>query len=429
MKVKKARSSLPYALPVLAAILFFLCSCSAHTETARREERGTLTVAIVSDIHYTGERHYAYTGSFAAANDASGSGKQVELLPALLDAFVDEMLALRPDVLLITGDNAFNGALVSHEALIEKLLPLRENGIIVLTLPGNHDINTNALVFPDGEVHEAVSPSPEQFVALYTDFGYGAAISRDAQSLSYVFDTGRGVRFFMLDTNFRYGAVYGRIGDGTLKWLKQELQASRAAGDRAVVAGHHNLLAHNPLFTFTHTIDNGDSLCKLLSDNGVSLFLSGHLHPQSIALQDGMTDIATESFAVYPHRYGLLTLDGDSWRYEAQRLDVERWAGSDGSGDERLLHYDEYGSAFLYNSTYRQLKDELGAIDDEALREEICDRVAQANVNYFLGDPSPALDSELIDTLVAAGLGFWSGYLSTVTDLPASLYAEGYFSQ
>ena len=420
------RSALIFLL--LPLLLLALCACSdkkAEAAPAVAESASPLRVAVVSDIHYTGEREYVYTGSFAAANDSSGSGKQVELLPALLDAFVAQQLRERPDVLLITGDNAFNGARVSHEALIEKLDALREAGILVLTLPGNHDINTFALTFPDGEAVEAPSVSPEEFCALYAAYGYDGALSRDGASLSYVYDSGRGVRFFMLDTNFRYGSIYGSVPEGTMKWLSRELKACLSAGDQAVVAGHHNLLDHNPLFAFGYTIDNGEALRELLLEHGVTLFLSGHLHPQSIAAEGGMTDIATESFAVYPHRYGLLEIEGAAWRYSARQTEVERWAAESGSEDERLLYYDEYGYRFLYNGTYTQLKAGLTAIKDAAKREEVCDSVATANVNYFMGDPSPVIPKELIDILAETGQGSFIGYLSTVTGLPPSLSAEG----
>ena len=418
------------ALPCAAALLiaaFFLFRGRGVPDEGAQTAAAPLRVAVVSDIHYTGEADYRYTGSFAAANDASGSGKQVELLPQLLDAFAAQLLREKPDVLLITGDNAFNGARVSHEALIRKLAPLRKAGILVLTLPGNHDINTRAMIFPDGEAQNAISVTPEEFAALYADFGYDGALSRDADSLSYVYDTGAGTRIFMLDTNFRYGAVYGRVGEETLGWLSRELKACRDAGDRALVAGHHNMLVHNPLFAFNYTVDDGEALRQLLEANGVTLFLSGHLHPQSIVSEGGVSDIATECFAVYPHRYGLIELEGDIWRYTACETDVESWAAENGLQDERLTLYRQYGYDFLYEATARQLREQLAGLEDESAREELCGLLAQANVNYFIGEPSPAPEEAMQQLLTKTDLGFFAGYLSTITDLPSSLLAEGRF--
>ena len=152
-------------LPLLLALLLLSgCGIGAGPKPLARP----VTVAVVTDIHYTGE-DYVYTGSFAQANDQSGSGKQVELLPQLLEVLVREMLDLKPDLLLITGDNAFNGARVSHQALIQALEPLLEAGIPILTLPGNHDLESHSLIFPQGEPVEAPSVTAEEFSDLYAD--------------------------------------------------------------------------------------------------------------------------------------------------------------------------------------------------------------------------------------------------------------------
>ncbi len=414
-------------LLILLAALLALClpGCGAAStpEPEQTPEHASLRVAVVSDIHYTGEGSYRYTGSFRAANDASGTGKQVELLPSLLDAFTAQMLREKPDVLLITGDLSFNGARVSHETLLAKLEPLREAGVAVLVLPGNHDIGSYALVFPDGEPEEAPSVSAEEFAALYDGCGYGGALSRDAGSLSYVFDTQRGVRFILLDTCFRYGTVYGRVGQETMDWLARELTACRAAGDLPLVAGHHNALVHNPLFAFGYTIDNGGELRELLMRSGVTLYLSGHLHPQSIAEEDGFFDVASESFAVYPHRWGLLELEGDSWRYTARETEVERWAQETGCADERLLHYRAWGRGFFTDAARAQAERSFSAVEDEALRTQLCAFFAEANVNYFMGVPSPAPEGALADALDRLG-GRTALYLQLITGLPESLHAE-----
>ncbi len=413
------------ALLLLPALLLALCACRG-TEEAQTPE--ALRIAVVSDIHFTGEE-YSCTGSFREISDASGAGKQIELLPSLLDAFVAEMLLERPDYLLLTGDNSFNGARVSHEALIERLSPLREAGVVILTLPGNHDVAGSALIFPDGEAERAEALSSEDFAALYADWGYGGALSRDPASLSYVFDSGRGLRFFMLDTVFRYGAIYGRLGADTLSWLEGELASCRDAGDVPIVAGHHNTLVHNPLFAFSYTIDDGEALRSLLERYGVDFCLSGHLHPQSIAREGRFCDIATESFAVFPHRWGLLELCGDSWSYTARETDVERWAAGSGCGDERLLHYSTWGRQWFYDAAYAQAQRSFSAADADPLRTEaFCAYFAEANVNYFMGTPILPAEDVPGETIAQPG-GRQGVYLQTITGIPDSLYAEGVYSR
>ena len=409
------------AFLLLGALLLALCACGKKEIT----EEEPLRIAVVSDIHNTGVESYLYTGSFRAANDASGTGKQVELLPSLMDAFVAQTLREKPDCLLITGDLSFNGARVSHEALIAKLETLREAGVVVLVLPGNHDIDGSALIFPDGETQYAESISAEEFASLYAAYGYDGAASRDPASLSYVYDTGRGVRFFMLDTCFYYGTVYGRLGEETMTWLEKELAACREAGEIPIVAGHHNALVHHSLFAFNYTMDDGEELRELLMKYGVTLYLSGHLHPQSIVWEEGFCDIATESFAVYPHRFGMLELRGGSWRYTAGETDVERWAADSGSTDERLLHYDTWGRSFFYDQARAQAEGGLAAaVEDEALRRALCDHFAEANVGYFTGVPAAPAEGELAEEIAKLS-GRSAYYLQTITGLPDSLSAEG----
>ena len=411
------------SLFLMFSVMLCLCACGNGAENEITEP-SPLRIAVISDIHYTGAA-YAYTGSFRRANDMNGTGKQLELLSSLLDAFIAQMLRDKPDLLLITGDNTLNGARVSHEELIEKLAPLREAGIVLLTLPGNHDVDASALIFPDGEAETAPTISAEEFAALYSDFGYGAACARDENSLSYVYDTGRGVRVFLLDTCFRYGTVYGRVGEDTLSWLDGQLRACREAGDIPIAAGHHNALVHNPLFAFEYTVDDSMQLRALLAEYGVTLYLSGHLHPQSIAQEEGLFDIATESFAVWPHRYGIVEIGDGNWRYTAMETDVQTWAAQTGAGDERLLSYREWGREWFYSAARAQAEGSFsGKTEDEAMFSALCDHFAAANVGYFAGTPAPAADGEL-STLISSLGGRTALYLQTITGIPDSLYAEG----
>jgi len=67
---------------------------------------------------------------------------------ALLRKTVQLLLQENPDVVLIPGDLTKDGELVSHLGVAELLKPLREKGIKVLVIPGNHDINNpNAVAF------------------------------------------------------------------------------------------------------------------------------------------------------------------------------------------------------------------------------------------------------------------------------------------
>ena len=394
-------------IALVVTILFWMTSCAELGSDKQQKES---KIVVVSDIHFTGDSDtFNYVGSFKEANDYSGTGKQVEFLPQLLDSFVSEMKELHPDVILVTGDNTFSGARESHLALTERFRSLLDEGITVLTIPGNHDINSNSLIFPQGEPVEGQIIGPEDFSDIYLDFGYGGAAVRDPSSLSYVFQ-GDGVRFFMIDTCFAYGSNLGRVGESTLSWLEEELQKCNAAGDMPLVAGHHNALVHSPLFPFGYTVDDGEAFCQLMRENGVDFYLSGHLHPQSIVNEGDFYDIATECFAIYPHRYGLITIKGNEWNYAAQ--ETKAFEG-----------YNDRGLTTFLESAKKQGEEAFkDATDDPDMIEKLSDYFANANVGYFMGTPIPSPEGEVAE-IIQQGEGRLFNYLKEIAGKEDSLSA------
>lgn len=66
------------------------------------------TLAIASDLHY---QSHSITDFGKAYRDfiASSDGKLVYYLPELLEAFSEEILAQKPDALILSGDITMNG--------------------------------------------------------------------------------------------------------------------------------------------------------------------------------------------------------------------------------------------------------------------------------------------------------------------------------
>ena len=117
-------------------------------------------------------------------------------------AFLAEVIGQKPEALILTGDLTFNGELLSHAALAEKLRAVEAAGVPVYVLPGNHDLdNPNAAAF-SGESYRLVpSASAEDFRRIYADFGFDEALGLDGDSLSYSARLNDGTRLLMLDFN------------------------------------------------------------------------------------------------------------------------------------------------------------------------------------------------------------------------------------
>lgn len=150
------------AAVIICLLAVMLCGCGKKTvppvQTPMPAAEG-LRIAVASDLHFnpdTSENAY----------DQGAVKYNTQLVGALLYDVESE----GADVLLLTGDLVNSGKTEHHRALAEKLHSASDAGVAVYVLPGNHDLA------PIGQ---------QEFAALYGEFGYNDAYSRDSASLSY----------------------------------------------------------------------------------------------------------------------------------------------------------------------------------------------------------------------------------------------------
>ena len=134
---------------------------------------------------------------------------------------------LKPDVIILSGDLTLNGEKESHKELAKKLDQVEKDGIQVVVIPGNHDINNkNAASFDGRSRQQDESITGDEFAEIYNDFGYEEALSRDPASLSYTYDLGPDMRLLMLDS-CQYSPtnkVGGMIKTETYDWIDDRLE-------------------------------------------------------------------------------------------------------------------------------------------------------------------------------------------------------------
>ena len=119
----------------------------------------------------------------------------------IFEAALAAIVAEKPDFLLVCGDLNRDGERTSHELAVRELAGLRQSGIRVFVVPGNHDIlNPRASRYVGGSSEAVASVTPAEFAALYGDFGYDSAVSRDPDSLSYVAEAVPGLWLLALDS-------------------------------------------------------------------------------------------------------------------------------------------------------------------------------------------------------------------------------------
>ena len=150
---------------LVLALLCVLLPGDAHGE-------GSCMLLVATDPHFIAPGLTDHGLYFTALTENS-DGKLMRYSEEIMDAFLAEAIAQKPEALLLTGDLSFNGALLSHTALAAKLRVAEAAGLRIYVLTGNHDLdNPNAARFSGAEFQRVTPASPEDFRRIYADFGF-----------------------------------------------------------------------------------------------------------------------------------------------------------------------------------------------------------------------------------------------------------------
>lgn len=352
-----------------------------------------MIIVHATDMHYFSPALHDGGTYFMEILEA-GDGKVTHYTPQLMQAFVRQMLQLMPDAIILTGDLTLNGEPQSHAELAEMLLPLKEAGIRVLALSGNHDAQASAWYIVDNEAWVLEPLMDDQFVDVYAAFGYDDALSRDTASQSYVAELSPQVRVLLVDVNTN--GTSGTVAQETLAWIEAQLADARQAGVTVIAATHQPALMHNPMFTFGYVINNADRLTALLRQYGVTLNLAGHLHMQHITQEEGLTEIVTSSLSVSPLQYGVIRMkDGQLIDYATQPVDVSGWAAAQGLMDPVLADFPAYARDFFDRVSLGTVDDFLASTGLPAeTQARMLDFVLTLNADYFAGARHPDTDTD-----------------------------------
>ena len=359
------------------------------------EEKTPPVLYIASDLHYQSASATDYGKAFQR-QEAESDGKVIACLPQILDAFIDEMIEEKPSAFLLTGDITMEGERINHEELADKLLRLKEAGVPVLIIPGNHDINNyRAKLYFGDEETQTEMVSPQEFKEIYQDFGWNQAISRDEASFSYIYPLEDGIWLMLLDTA-QYkplNIVDGAVRPQTLIWMEENLKRAEEEGIQVIVTGHHNLLQESSMFTDMCVLENSDPVLELLERYHLPLYISGHLHLQRIQKHKkepgsdayGIYEIVSDAISIPPCQYGILSWQEDgSISYQTMKVDVEAWAQKTGQTDQRLLEFDTYQTEYIKKIIKDQILKKASSLPETAA-EPMAELYAKVYQDYCAG--------------------------------------------
>ena len=330
---------------VLLVLSLSLTSCAIDMGVADNPNEGGNTpekdpnfksIIVMSDIHVMAPQLLEKKGT-AYENYLSQDPKLLEYSGEVLEYLVEKTLQRNPDLVIIPGDLTKDGELLSHQLVVNILGRLRSAGIPVIVVPGNHDIdNPEGCYFNGDNTRPAERTSPEQFKALYADFGYNQAYAKDPASLSFVCEPLQGLVLLCIDTNKyeenlyldkgdakNYNQTSGRIRPATLTWMLAEADKARDLGKQVVLVQHHNIVQHydaQSTLQGDYIVADYEKVSKQMMQHGIHMAFTGHTHLQDIAQYraltdnaqlDSLVDVATGSVISYPNPWRTIKVDNN----------------------------------------------------------------------------------------------------------------------
>ena len=300
---------------------------SANEEIARQND-GQLKIAVVADIHYMHPSLLVNNGASGTAfqNYLNQDPKLVQYSDPIFRTVLAQIKMEHPDILLIPGDITKDGELISHQAMADFFNQLRNDGIKIYVVPGNHDINNAKAKKFDGNIDYPVTITTKtDFENIYGNFGYNNAIARDVNSLSYVVQPQPGFRIIGIDASKyeEYGpegdVAAGRIKSTTLTWILEQLAKAKQDHVTIFAMMHHNLIEHyagQAQLDPGYVIDDYQSVGNKLIDAGLKIIFTGHYHANDISsyTHNGkeLFDIQTGSLVTAPSPYRFITMKDGS---------------------------------------------------------------------------------------------------------------------
>ena len=350
-----------------------------------------------SDIHYMSPSLTDYGQAFNELVD-NGDGKVVLYMPQIWQAFAEEVIAARPDALVLSGDLTLNGEKTNHQEFAAKLAEIEEAGIPVLVIPGNHDINNPYATQYYGTSQSFVETvTPEEFFEIYGSFGYNEAASHAPDSLSYLYLLNETTWMLMLDSCIYApeNEIDGEIKADTVEWIEQCLREAYELGVTVIPVAHHNLQELSRVYVEECVIRNHEELTKLLEFYLTPAIFTGHLHVQDVHKhltgpgmpEDhyGITEIVSNSLIIPPCQYGSLTLSADgTMSYHTNNTNISGWAAKHGETNPDLLEFFEFSNRYIRSVISRQTYNTISYLP-ENLKEIMVEFYADLYSDYYAG--------------------------------------------
>ena len=363
--------------------------------------------AVISDPHVYDTR----LGTYGAAwqKYLLSDRKLLAESESILASAVDRILEAKPkvDFVIVAGDLTKDGEKQCHELFASYMNRLIENGIKVLVVPGNHDINNpHAMAFNAETPSPVPGVSPDEFKAIYNGMGFADAVLKDPASLSYIAEPVDDLWVFCLDSckyesNYAddYPKTSGAFSDETLSWILENIDYAKHHGKKVMGVAHHGIVEHFtgqsqvPKLGDEYVVDNWKDVSEKLAKAGMGIVFTGHYHAQDITkrtMDDGsfIFDVETGSLVTFPNPVRFVSITNDFKEEINSEFVNEIDYNTNG------MTFPEYAKDFLVTGLTVQapyyMTTGFGISQEKAA--EMTPDVVKAFTSHYAGDEKPTLE-------------------------------------
>jgi 3',5'-cyclic AMP phosphodiesterase CpdA len=415
-------------------LLYFICltgiilSAGCKKNNEDESTPASVKMMVISDIHYFDPSLFTLPINSYFQEYIASDRKLIVESSAILKSVLASVEAEKPDVLLITGDLTKDGEKIDHQALATMFKALSDKGIKVLVIPGNHDVNNpNAYSFLGTSKTAVDNVSASDFASIYSNCGYGNAVERDPNSLSYVSEPVHGVWVLGIDA-CHYSPkseTAGSISANTLSWVKTIIAKAKSENKILISMMHHGLVEHftgqSTLFP-EYVISDWANVSSTLADLGLNVIFTGHFHAQDITKKTSSNgfvfDIETGSTVTAPCPYRIVTLNTTAKTLQVVSKKIENVTYSTiPSGTTFQAYASNYLNTGMKTISYYMLNSAPYNIPGTTITALGLDRImANAFIAHYAGDETASASDKTdiatvnaaIPSLGAAIQGVWT---------------------
>ena len=405
--------------PYLCCLLciLFLTNCKSVDNVKSVPE--TVKFMVISDIHYFDPSLFTLPANADFQLYLAADRKLIIESSAILKNVLATVMTEKPDFLLVTGDLTKDGEKVDHLAVAALFKTLSDLGIKVLVIPGNHDVNnTAAMSYTGTSATSIANVSPAEFASIYGNCGYGNAVERDPNSLSYVSEPVNGVWVMGIDAcHYAPSETAGSMSATTLAWVKSIITKAKNQNKILLSMMHHGMVEHfagqSTMFS-EYLISDWKNVSTMLADSGMNVVFTGHFHAQDIAKGTGtkgyIYDVETGSTVTAPCPYRTMTLNtlNKTLKITSGKIDGVTYSTIP-AGTTFQAYAKNYLSSGMRVISYYMLNGAPYNVPAAAITGYKLDSIfANAFIAHYAGDETPgATDNANIQTVkaVSATLG------------------------